>query len=297
MAIDVTVICGGGISSISYHVTYYGGRAPEDLSFQGRRRFNSGEIRTLKIYCDAGDITDHSRYTTPLLYEWHYRDSTVEHKGKFVTGTEFDSSDQLVFKVSATEIPDNDVKYDWDGGEDGPSNEKKKKGETYYIPSKKPKRSGYVFRYWTDNLGTGKHWLPGDAYTRDSDVTFKAMWAAKSYFYWHGSNENDATYFQVDKRVDLAITASNWNRFCYYVNLLRDYCYLPTITFTSVSAENELSASEFNKVSNAIEDCVNYARSAVHPPTVSKGMLVRVLHYNGPGSLKDAATSVMNALE
>ena len=285
---DITIKCGTGVRYLWYTVKYPGEPLEEGVTGGAKAFYKASYV---KLYCDAGDLKD--GYGEPLRVSYHYRGGSYEYTDSWYSGYSISSS--KVVTVNATLAAYN-ITYNWNNGIDGPINGKKNKGATYYISSKKPKRSGYVFRYWSDNLGSGKHWLPGDAYTTNAGVTFTAVWAQKTYFYWHGSDGNDNDYFQVGKRVDLAITASNWAALCRYVNLIRDYCYLSTLSFASVSAGDEISASRFNTVSNAIRDCVKIA-GGTSPPTVSQGALIRVGHYNGTGSIKDAANSVMRALE
>ena len=286
---DITIKCGTGVRYLWYAVKYPGESLEEGVTGGAKAFYNASYV---KLYCDAGDLKD--GYGEPLSVSYHYRGSTYEYTDSWHSGYNISSS--KVVTVSATLAAYN-ITYNWDNGIDGPINGKKYKGSTYYLSSKKPKRSGYVFRYWSDNLGSGKPWRPGDAYTTDAAVTFKAVWAQKTYFYWHGSDDNDNNYFQVDKRVDLAVTASNWAALCQYVNLLHDYCWITTKTFDSVSAGDEISASGFNTVADAIQECIDAVTHSAAPPTVSEGDLIRVSHYNGTGSIKEAANDVMRKLE
>ena len=284
---DITIKCGTGVRYLWYTVKYPGEPLEEGVTGGAKAFYKASYV---KLYCDAGDLKD--GYGEPLRVSYHYRGGSYEYTDSWYSGYSISSS--KVVTVNATLAAYN-ITYNWNNGIDGPINGKKNKGATYYISSKKPKRSGYIFAYWTDNLGIGR-WKPGDAYTRDSAVTFTAQWYEKTYFYWHGSDANDAERFQVGKRVDLAITASNWVSFCRYVNLLRGYCELSSMSYGSVSEGTEISASGFNTVSDAIRDCVKIA-GGTSPPTVSQGALIRVGHYNGAGSIKDAANSVMRALK
>lgn len=284
---DITIKCGTGVRYLWYTVKYPGEPLEEGVTGGAKAFYKASYV---KLYCDAGDLKD--GYGEPLRVSYHYRGGSYEYTDSWYSGYSISSS--KVVTVNAT-LAAYKVIYNWNNGIDGPINGKKNKGATYYISSKKPKRSGYIFAYWTDNLGIGR-WKPGDKYTRDSNVTFTAQWYQKTYFYWHGSDANDAERFQVDKRVDLAITASNWVSLCRYVNLLRGYCDLSSKSYGTVSEGTEISASGFNMVSGAIQDCVNIA-GGTSPPTVSEGSLIRVSHYNGTGSIKDAANSVMRALE
>lgn len=284
---DITIKRGVGVKQLWYDVKYPG----ESLEPGGpttQKYFNRASY--VKVYCDQSDLDDD--YSLPITVSYYYRNgSGYVYKDDFYPGYYIGYS--IVATFNATEASKT-ITYVYNDGTELKATFKKKKGETHYI-IKRPKRQGKVFLYWTDNLGTGKHWRAGDAYTTNANVTFTGVWVSKTYFYWHGSNDNDSAYFQVGKRVDLAVTATNWNNLRTYINMLREYCYLSAVSLGTVSEESEISASGFNTYSNAIQDCVN-AMGGTSPPTVSEGALIRVSDYNGPGSIKAAANSVMDAL-
>lgn len=188
------------------------------------------------------------------------------------------------------------VSYNTNGGTGGPVNGVKVHGTAYTIPSSKPKKTGYIFTYWVDNLESGRHWSPGDSYTTNSNVTFTAIWRQKTYFYWHGSDASDSTYFAVGKRIDLAVTAEAWNRLCDFVNEVRGYAGLSTVAFSTVSAGDEISAVKHTIVSNAIKQLVNAGYGTVVPATVSTGDEIVTSLYNGNGSLKDAINKAVDDL-
>ena len=264
------------------------------------------------------------------------------------------------------------VSYNMAGGTGGPNNGTKYYGTAYTIPSDIPTKTGYSFRYWEDNLESGRHWSPGDSYTTNANVTFTArwvlrsynvkynanggsgepadqtkyygvdltlsstrptrsgysflgwglssaegtavvyrpgdtyttnagvvlyaVWKVKTYFYWHGSDSADATYFAVGKRIDLAVTAEAWNRLCDFINEVRSDAGLSTIAFSTVSAGDEISAVKHNIVSNAIKQIVNAGYGTMVPATVSTGDEIITSLYNGRGSLKAAINSSVDEL-
>lgn len=188
------------------------------------------------------------------------------------------------------------ITFDRNGGSGGPISGTKVYNVPYTIPSYKPKKTGYIFIYWVDNLESGKHWSPGDNYTTNSNVTFTAIWRRKTYFYWHGSDASDSTYFAVGKRIDLAVTAEAWNRLCDFVNEVRGYAGLSAVAFSTVSAGDEISAVKHTIVSNAIKQIVNAGYGTVVPATVSTGDEIVTSLYNGNGSLKDAINKAVDDL-
>lgn len=294
---ETTVVAGEGIKRLYYDAYYWNSKTHSDDIVSGSTSGTKylGVTDYLVLYCDANDPNDmEDGYGAPLYIDRCYIDyKRYTITENFYTGYEIDTLLRKQITVRATELSKT-ITYVYNDGTELKATFKKKKGETHYI-IKRPKRQGKVFLYWTDNLGTGKHWRAGDAYTTNANVTFTGVWVSKTYFYWHGSNDNDSAYFQVGKRVDLAVTATNWNNLRTYINMLREYCYLSAVSLGTVSEESEISASGFNTYSNAIQDCVN-AMGGTSPPTVSEGALIRVSDYNGPGSIKAAANSVMDAL-
>ena len=186
------------------------------------------------------------------------------------------------------------VSYNKNGGTGGPANGVKVHGTAYTIPSSTPKKTGYIFLFWTDNLESGKHWSPGDSYTTNANVIFTANWIAKTYFYWHGSDSADSTYFAVGKRIDLAVTAEAWNRLCDFINQVRGYAGLSITAFQRVSAGEDISALKFNIVSNSIRQIVNSGHGTAVPATVSTGDEIVTTLFNGLGSLKDAINKAVD---
>lgn len=73
------------------------------------------------------------------------------------------------------------IAYDANGGTGAPGNQKKVEGETLYLSSKKPTRTGYTFKHW--QCSAGSYYVPGERYYRDQDggtVTMKAVWEDKT---------------------------------------------------------------------------------------------------------------------
>lgn len=288
----VRLIVGTGVKKIDYRAAAKeGGREWTGTVYNGEPQYiqfgKAGYV--IFNYEKNNDYIDiDNGYSTNLKLKYNWTDSVFTFYDGY---KEYGSIDWTMTVYS--KLDRYTIFYDYNDGTGRSTTAYKKPNETYYIFDLRPKRSGYVFRYWSAN---GKPWYPGDPYTDNKSITFTAVWAEKKYFYWHGSNANDANYFQVDKRVDLAVTASNWLALCRYVNLIRVYCYLDTESFSPLVSEgDEISASGFNKVAKAIQDCVDEV-GGTSPPTVEEGALIKVSNYNGDGSIKAAANSVMEAL-
>ena len=69
------------------------------------------------------------------------------------------------------------INYYGNGGTGIPGTQLKKKGQTIYISSTVPARSGYKFQGWsTGSSSTTVAYKPGDAYTKDSNLNLYAVW-------------------------------------------------------------------------------------------------------------------------
>ena len=177
---------------------------------------------------------------------------------------------------------------------DGGSTPSPALAKTYTIAKCGFYKSGYYFQYWRTASGT--RYYPGDSVTPTSNMTLYAQWKARTYFYWHGSDAADNTYFAKGKRIDLAVTATAWNALCDFVNDVRTDARLSTIAFSTVSAGDEISAVKFNIVSNAIRQLVNAGYGRKVPAQVSTGQEIVTALFNGPDGLKAAINSAVDDL-
>lgn len=159
-------------------------------------------------------------------------------------------------------------------------------------------KAGSVFQHWsyTDDDGFPQTIKPLQSFTPTRSLTMYAVWKARDKFYWHGSDQADATYFAVGERVDLAITATAWNAFLDFVNDVREDAGLARINFRKVTAGKEFSAFDFNRVRNNIDPMIPNNSSIVLPSTVSAGDEIVTSQYNGSGSLKDAINQIVDLL-
>lgn len=187
------------------------------------------------------------------------------------------------------------ISYNANGGTGAPSAQTKTHGVDLTLSSTVPTRDGYVFVNWFD--GTD-YYSPGQTYTANSPASLYAQWTAKTKFYWHGSNTEDAKYFKVGARIDLAVTASAWNELCDYINDVRTLVGLSEVASSKVKVQagEAFSAAKFNNVRNAIYDIVLKGYGSHVPSTVSKGQEITTALFNGADGLKAAINSCMDDL-
>lgn len=192
-----------------------------------------------------------------------------------------------------------DVTYYANGGSGAPEKQTKIYGIDLTLSTVKPTKANSVFLGWAkSSAATTAQYQPGDTYTDNKTLSLWAVWTTKTKFYWHGSNEEDAKYFKVGARIDLAVTASAWNDLCDYINTVRSLAGLSTVAFAKVTAGQAIKANTFNIVRNAINQIVTagYGSSAYVPDTVSTGTTITTVMFNGTKGLKNAINKCMDDL-
>lgn len=225
--------------------------------------------------------------------------STEKFKGWSQNGETFDGGAEItvnansIFVAVWETISFNTITYNGNNATGG-STESQSGATTYIIRECGFYKTGYKFQYWRTASGTQYH--PGDRVTPSGNMTLYAQWAARKYFYWHGSEAADATYFAVGQRIDAALTAEAWNRLCSFINDVRTEAGLSTISFSTVSPGDPISAVKFNIVSNAIKQIVNAGYGTMVPATVSTGTQIITSLFHGRGSLKAAINSCVDEL-
>ena len=191
------------------------------------------------------------------------------------------------------------VKYNANGGSGAPADQKKVYGVDLTLSTVKPTKTDSVFVGWgLSSSATTVTYYPGDTYKTNAGIVLYAVWTTKTKFYWHGSNTEDAKYFKVGARIDLAVTASAWNDLCDYINVVRTLVGLSEVASSKVKVQagEAFSAAKFNNVRNAIYDIVLKGYGSHVPSTVSKGQEITTALFNGADGLKAAINSCMDDL-
>lgn len=209
------------------------------------------------------------------------------------------TENQTLYLWAVWKANEYNVKYNANGGENPPEDQKKVYGVDLTLSTVKPTKTDSVFVGWgLSSTATTATYQPGDTYTTNAGIVLYAVWTAKTKFYWHGSNAEDAKYFKVGARIDLAVTASAWNELCDYINTVRSLAGLSTVAFAKVEAGKPIKANTFNIVRNAINQIVTagYGSSAYVPDTVSTGTTIKTVMFNGTKGLKNAINKCMDDL-
>lgn len=88
------------------------------------------------------------------------------------------------------------ITYNANGGSGQPGNQDKWYGESLYLSSTKPTRTGYTFKNWnTASNGSGTSYNPGSQYGQDpgGTVTLYAQWTPITYAVTYNGNGSNAT--------------------------------------------------------------------------------------------------------
>lgn len=183
------------------------------------------------------------------------------------------------------------VHFDANGGTGAPADQTKTHGVTLTLSSTIPTRTNYTFKNWFD--GTD-YYEAGGPYTPNSPATLFAQWEhiTCALFYWHGSDAADAAKFAARQPVQDALTAAAWNSMITKVNELRGLLGQSTIQIPAVSAGERIGAVAFNRLRYIIADTIG---AGTLPATVSEGDRITTGLFNGPGSLKAALNTAIEA--
>ena len=183
------------------------------------------------------------------------------------------------------------VHFDANGGTGAPADQTKTHGVTLTLSSTIPTRTNYTFKNWFD--GTD-YYEAGGPYTPNSPATLLAQWEhiTCALFYWHGSDAADAAKFAARQPVQDALTAAAWNSMITKVNELRGLLGQSTIQIPAVSAGERIGAVAFNRLRYIISDTTG---AGTLPATVSEGDRITTGLFNGPGSLKAALNTAIEA--
>lgn len=183
------------------------------------------------------------------------------------------------------------ITFNANGGSGAPSPQIKEHDITLTLSSVKPTRTGYDFVNWFD--GTD-YYEAGGPYTPNSPATLLAQWEhiTCALFYWHGSDAADAAKFAARQPVQDALTAAAWNSMITKVNELRGLLGQSTIQIPAVSAGERIGAVAFNRLRYIISDTTG---AGTLPATVSEGDRITTGLFNGPGSLKAAINTAIEA--
>ncbi len=74
------------------------------------------------------------------------------------------------------------IKYNANGGNGVPEDQKKKTGDTINLSVMVPTRKNYTFVGWTEHLCSDKYYQPGSAFSEDRNITLFAVWGMDCYY-------------------------------------------------------------------------------------------------------------------
>ncbi len=114
---------------------------------------------------------------------------TSASTGRVVVSTYTGNDDQLWnLSLQNAESEKYTVTYNANGGSGAPSSQTKTHGESIKVSSQEPTRSGYEFEGWATSADGDVDYDPSESYTKDSDITFYAVWKPLSYKVTYNAN-------------------------------------------------------------------------------------------------------------
>lgn len=101
------------------------------------------------------------------------------------------------------------ITYNANGGTGAPGNQDKWVGESLYLSSTKPTRTGYTFSYWS--CSGGGNYSPGQQYTPDpgGTITMTAQWTEITYTVSYNANGGSGAPSAQTKRYTTNLTLSS----------------------------------------------------------------------------------------
>lgn len=158
-----------------------------------------------------------------------------------------------------------------------------------------PTRNHYILRGWaTTSTATEPQYGKNINYQINYTRTLYAVWEKEGYiepFYWISASD-DPTYFMTQKKVEYALTATNWNKLKAKVAEATRLIDGGVYYYTNVSKGSNFLASEFNDVRSAI---ANLTGSGSITGAKSAGNTVYASYFEGTNSLKQSLNTAINA--
>jgi len=105
---------------------------------------------------------------------------------EYAPGDEYTVNEDITFYAVWT-IKTYEIKYDANGGENAPEAQTKNYFEEIYISDTIPTRTGYNFIGWLSDSDS-EIYSPFAPYTKNEDVTFRAVWQIKTYSITYDAN-------------------------------------------------------------------------------------------------------------
>lgn len=154
------------------------------------------------VYADSVDFQDNQGtyllgYSDYTVNRGHSTKSSkyqsyIESKSSYLSGTKYSGEGWY----DTGPVTHTIITYNANGGSDQPGNQDKWYGESLYLSSTKPTRTGYTFKNWnTAANGSGTSYNPGSQYGPDpgGTVTLYAQWTPITYAVTYNGNGSNAT--------------------------------------------------------------------------------------------------------
>ena len=146
--------------------------------------------------------------------------------------------------VSISARPSYTISYNANGGTGAPGNQTKWYGTNLVLSSTKPTRTGYTFKNWSTDFGSGNvYFEPGGTYTYNSAAVLYANWTANTWTVSYDANGGEGapesqtkTYGETLVLSSVAPTRTNYNFKGWAISSTGSVVYQPGGDYTDNAA-------------------------------------------------------------
>lgn len=146
--------------------------------------------------------------------------------------------------VSISARPSYTISYNANGGTGAPGNQTKWYGTNLVLSSTKPTRTGYTFKNWSTDFGSGNvYFEPGGTYTYNSAATLYANWTANTWTVSYDANGGEGapesqtkTYGETLVLSSVVPTRTNYNFKGWAISSTGSVAYQPGGDYTDNAA-------------------------------------------------------------
>ena len=200
----VIIYCRPGMQSLSWGFNLSGIEARANIG--GSTADAVGDF-----YSGRGASVSTPYLTHQVTYSKSKNAYDVDVYAKITNATGYESGTSTAYaKVPVAALASYTVSYDANGGSGAPSAQTKWYGETLYLSSTKPSRTGYSFQGWGINNSTSTvTYGAGSAYSANTAITLYAIWKADTYTISYNANGGSGAPSAQTKTYGINLTLSS----------------------------------------------------------------------------------------
>ena len=156
-----------------------------------------------------GEFNNNEPYSRVFTQDGHYSCYVIVHYPNLDLESNWVGFDVMVSPIQYT------ITYDANGGSNAPNPQTKLEGESIFLSSTYPIRTGYTFLGWSTSAdATDIEYIPNSSYTTDANLILYANWNANTYTVKYNANGGTGTMSDSSHTYDTAkaLTANTFTR-------------------------------------------------------------------------------------